>query len=71
MESVRPAGGAWSNVDDMARYMMTELNGGVTVEGKRVILEKNLLARREPQIKITDTLSYGLGLMTEKGQGVL
>ena len=71
VESIRPAGGAWSNVDDMAQYMITELNNGVTAEGKRVISEKNLLARREPQIKVTDKISYGLGLMIENDHGVL
>jgi CubicO group peptidase (beta-lactamase class C family) len=70
VESIRPAGGIWSNVDDMARYLIMELNNGVTAEGKRVISEKNLLARREPQIKITDKISYGLGLMTENDHGV-
>lgn len=69
--SIRPAGGAWSNIHDMAGYMITELNNGVTAAGKRVISEGNLLKRREPQIKITDKLSYGLGLMTERYHGVI
>ncbi len=71
VESIRPAGGAWSNVDDMARYLITELNNGVTAEGKRVVSEKNLLARREPQVKVTDKISYGLGLMIENDHGVV
>lgn len=71
VESIRPAGGAWSNVHDMAQYMITELNNGVTVDGKRVISENNLLKRRESQIKITDKISYGLGLMMENDHGVL
>ncbi len=71
VESVRPAGGAWSNVQDMAQYMIVELNNGVTANGKRVISQENLLKRREPQIKITDKLSYGLGLMMENDHGVL
>ena len=71
VESIRPAGGAWSNVHDMAQYLITELNNGVNTEGKRVISEDNLLKRREPQIKITDKMSYGLGLMTENDHGVL
>lgn len=69
--SVRPAGGAWSNVHDMAQYMITELNNGITADGKRIISEKNLLKRREPQIKITDTMSYGLALMMDNDHGVL
>ena len=69
--SVRPAGGAWSNVHDMAQYMITELNNGITADGKRIISEENLLKRREPQIKITDTMSYGLALMMNNDHGVL
>ncbi len=71
VESIRPAGGAWSNVHDMAQYMIMELHNGVTAEGKRVISEDNLLKRREPQIKVTDKISYGLGLMMENNYGVL
>src|SRR3989339_603308 len=71
VESIRPAGGAWSNVIDMVKYMLVELNKGVTAEGKRIISEENLLKRRETQIKIADKLSYGLGLMMEDDHGVL
>jgi CubicO group peptidase (beta-lactamase class C family) len=69
--SIRPAGGAWSNVHDMAQYIITELNKGITAEGKRIISETNLLKRREPQIKIADKMSYGLALMMENSHGVL
>jgi len=71
VESVRPAGGAWSNVYDMAQYIITELNKGINAQGKLVISEINLLKRREPQIKITDQINYGLGLMMENDHGVL
>lgn len=71
VESIRPAGGAWSNIHDMVQYMITELNNGITAAGKRVVSEDNLLKRREPQIKIADKISYGLGLMTERYHGVL
>ncbi|WNG37007.1 beta-lactamase family protein [Archangium violaceum] len=66
---VRPAGGAWSNVRDMARYVMLELSKGRTPEGKPFVSEANLLARREPQVKINDTMSYGLGLMVGEIHG--
>jgi CubicO group peptidase (beta-lactamase class C family) len=71
VRSVRPAGGAWSNVHDMAQYMITELNKGITSNNKRVISENNLLKRRDPQIQISDKLSYGLGLMMENYHGIL
>jgi len=63
---IRPAGGLWSNVPDMASYIMTELNKGITPEGMRVISEQNILKRREPQIKVTDEISYGLGWIVGK-----
>jgi CubicO group peptidase (beta-lactamase class C family) len=62
---VRPAGGAWSNVRDMARVLLLELGRG-TLGGKRVIGEDVLLARRAPQVKITDDEAYGLGLVVGK-----
>ena len=68
--AVRPAGAAWSNVRDMSRYMITELNKGINPDGTRVISEANLLKRRESQTKITDKISYGLGLMIEDDHGV-
>ena len=70
-ESLRPAGGAWSNVLDLAHYMIVELNNGINAYGKRIISQKNLLKRREPQTKIADKMSYGLGLMMEDDHGVL
>lgn len=69
--SIRPAGGAWSNVHDMAQYIITELNNGVTADGKGIISETNLLKRREPQIKISDKMSYGLALMMDNNHGVV
>jgi CubicO group peptidase (beta-lactamase class C family) len=68
--TVRPAGGAWSNVSDMARYVLTELANGKTPEGTRVVSETNLFKRREPQVKITDDLDYGLGLFIENDHDV-
>ncbi|QRN95456.1 beta-lactamase family protein [Archangium violaceum] len=66
---VRPAGGAWSNLRDMERYVMLELSKGRTPEGQKLVSEANMLARREPQVKITDTMSYGLGLMVGEDHG--
>lgn len=68
--AVRPAGSAWSNVRDISRYLLLELGKGVTPEGKRVVSEANLLHRRDPQVRITDQASYGLGLMVVTSYGV-
>ena len=67
---VRPAGGAWSNAKDMIRYVSTELRNGTTPEGVRVVSEKVLLKRREPQVKISATVQYGLGFFLEDDHGV-
>lgn len=60
--SVAPAGGAWSTVGDLARYVQMELRKGKLANGKQYIGEKALLSRRERQVKITDELGYGLAL---------
>lgn len=67
---VRPAGGAWSNARDMLRWVRLELARGVGPDGRRIVSEENLLRRREPQVKVTDELSYGLGLFVEKDHDV-
>jgi len=67
---VRPAGGTWSSVHDMARVLLLELGRG-KLDGKQVIAEDVLLARRQPQVKINDDASYGLGLAVGKTHGQL
>src|SRR5262245_25483760 len=69
--SIRPAGGAWSNIEDMAKYVAVELGKGTRPDGKRVVSEANLLKRREPQVKVGDKTSYGLGLFVEDDHGAL
>ena len=69
VSSVRPAGGQWSSVHDYARVLLLELGNGV-LDGKRVVSEANLLKRRKPQVKITDTQSYAMGLVVGTATGV-
>jgi CubicO group peptidase (beta-lactamase class C family) len=69
--SIRPSGALWSNVNDMAHYLMMELNNGVNAQGDRVISEQNLLERRKSQITIADKMNYGLGLIIEDDHGVM
>jgi CubicO group peptidase (beta-lactamase class C family) len=56
---VAPAGATWSNVEDMARVIELELGKG-KLGGVQVVSEEQLLARRVPQVKISDEASYGL-----------
>ncbi len=60
---VRPAGGVWSSIHDMERYVMTEMANGVSPDGKRVVSEANLLERRKPRVRAGELASYGLGLV--------
>lgn len=69
---VAPAGAAWSTVLDLAQVMRLELGKG-KLGKKRVVSEENLLARRAPQVKAGDSMSYGLGLGvgTQSGLAIL
>jgi CubicO group peptidase (beta-lactamase class C family) len=67
---IRPAGGAWSSVRDYARYVRLELAQGRLPDGSTFVSEKNLLARRLPQVRIGEESWYGMGLWLEDVKGV-
>jgi CubicO group peptidase (beta-lactamase class C family) len=67
---VRPAGGAWSSVHDMLKYVAMELRKGVLPDGKRFISESVLLERRAPQVSVGADLTYGMGLRVDRSYGV-
>ncbi len=71
MGYLAPSGGAWSTVDDLAHFLMTELNNGVTVDGKRLLSEENVQYRRKPQINVSEGLDYGLCWFIENYKGNL
>ena len=66
---VRPAGGAWSSVTDMLKYVSMELAGGLLPDGTRYIPEAALLARRAPQVSIGKDATYGMGLEVDTTYG--
>jgi CubicO group peptidase (beta-lactamase class C family) len=66
---MRPAGGAWSTVNDLLKYVQMELDEG-TIDGKPYIAKTALLARRAPQVAIGTNATYGMGLMVDKTWGV-
>jgi CubicO group peptidase (beta-lactamase class C family) len=68
--SVRPAGGAWSNVKDLTHYVQMELAKGQLPGGKRLVSETNLLERRAPQVSIGENTTYGMGLEVDREYGV-
>ncbi len=69
VDSVMPAGGAWSNVRDLSRWLLLELGKG-TLNGKQMVSETNLLERRKPRVKISAKQSYGLALFIDESSGL-
>ncbi len=67
---LRPSGGLLSSVGDMARYLQAELAQGKSVTGVQVASAENVVRRRKPQVKVTDDVSYGMGLMSGKVKDV-
>lgn len=65
----RPNGGAWSNVNDMLRYVQMELDKGLLPDGKRYIAEVPLLARRVQQVATGNDTGYGMGLKLDRTWG--
>ena len=66
----RPAGAAWSSVDDMMKYVSMELANGKLPDGATYIAEDPLLERRKPQVALNKDATYGMGLMVDKTYGV-
>jgi CubicO group peptidase (beta-lactamase class C family) len=60
--SARPAGAAWSNVDDLLKYLAMELAEGKLPGGKQYISKDALLARRAPNVAVGADAAYGMGL---------
>ena len=67
---VAPAGVHWSTAEDMATYLLTLLQGGVTKDGERVVSQENLAVTWEPQIQVSADISYGLGWMIGEVDGL-
>jgi CubicO group peptidase (beta-lactamase class C family) len=67
---LRPAGGAWSSVHDMLKYVSMELAEGKLPDGQTYISKEPLLERRAPQVYIGKDESYGMGLMVDTTYGV-
>ena len=67
---LRPAGGAWSSVRDMLKYVQMELSEGKLPDGTQFVSKDALLARRAPQVSINKDATYGMGLMVDRKYGV-
>jgi CubicO group peptidase (beta-lactamase class C family) len=66
---VRPAGAAWSNVNDMLKYIEMELNEGILPDGKRYISSEALLERRVAKVPTSQNAVYGMGLEVDETYG--
>jgi CubicO group peptidase (beta-lactamase class C family) len=66
---VRPAGGAWSSVADVLKYVQMELAMGVLPDGTRYVSEAVLKERREPKVWIGKDDWYGMGLQVDRTYG--
>jgi CubicO group peptidase (beta-lactamase class C family) len=66
----RPAGGLWTSVHDLSRYVLMELADGKTPEGKMVVSAANVRVRREPQIPVGEDVAYGMGLLIDRRYGI-
>ncbi len=67
---IAPSAFLWSNVLDMGRYVITELNEGVAPDGTEVVSTKNLAITWEPQVAISSEASYGLGWIVDEYKGL-
>ena len=50
--AVEPTGGLWSTAREMARYVQTELQHGVSPDGRRVVSEENLARTWQPGVAL-------------------
>ena len=66
---VRPAGGAWSTVNDVMKYVVMELNEGKLPDGTQYISKEALLARRDAQVVVGTDMTYGMGLFVNAQYG--
>jgi CubicO group peptidase (beta-lactamase class C family) len=67
---VRPAGGVWTSARELSKYVEMELARGLLPNGKRLVSEENLLARRKPQVLVGEDVTYGMALMVDTRYGI-
>jgi hypothetical protein len=60
----------WSTVSDMLKYVQMELAEGKLPNGKQYVSKQALLARRAPQVAVSEDTTYGMGLMVNTRHGI-
>jgi hypothetical protein len=66
---VAPAGGIWSNVNDLSQFLITQLNAGVAPDGTRVVSADSLKETWQPGVQIAPDIYYGLGWIVTDYEG--
>lgn len=66
----RPAGGVWTSPHDFSQWVLMELAKGRAPDGSVVISETNWAARYEPQVMVSEDVTYGMGLFVNKQDGI-
>ncbi len=67
---VAPAGAHWSTLEDMTRYLQTELAQGVAPDGTQVVSAENLAETWKPQVPVGADTDYGLGWLVSDYKGL-
>jgi hypothetical protein len=63
---VAPSGAVWASIQDMARYMVVQVQEGVNVEGERVVSAEELLTTHTAQLPSAEGVGYGLGWLVAR-----
>jgi CubicO group peptidase (beta-lactamase class C family) len=66
---VRPAGGAWSSVNDLMKYVVMEIGEGTLPDGTQYVSIDALLERHAPQVAVGSDVTYGMGLFVNNQYG--
>jgi len=66
---IAPAGGVWTNLVDLDRYVATELEGGIAPNGRRVVSKANLNERHRLHVG-SSAGGYGLGISVGSYRGL-
>jgi len=67
---LRPAGGMWTSVRDLSKYLQMELARGRLPDGTQLVSPENLLERRKPQVQTGEDIAYGMGLVINTQYGI-
>jgi CubicO group peptidase (beta-lactamase class C family) len=73
---VTPAGGVWVSINDMAKYVITQMNGGVTPDGARIVSAESLAVTWQPGASMNypmqgvEDVRYAMGWVTQTYKAV-